>query len=181
MGVTIHYSFVKTQVPEELLKKAEVLAKKLGFKIEKRSWNHLLVNPHEESEWIDLHWHKVKTIKEREGWDLEKAQIEDNRVGKLSDDDWYCGGFTKTHYAGAECHVRVAEFLRFIASHCEKTNVYDEADYYEKGWTDKTITELNEYWDGYNNTLSNLTAKLKEVFGDKNVVCGADLGEYENP
>ena len=72
MGVTIHYSFVKTHVPEELLKKAEVLAKKLGFKIEKRSWNHLLVNPHEESEWIDLHWHKVKTIKESEGWDLEK-------------------------------------------------------------------------------------------------------------
>ncbi|MEN6384774.1 MAG: hypothetical protein ABFD79_06215 [Phycisphaerales bacterium] len=156
------------------------MAKKLGFKIENRAWNHLLVNPHPESEWIDLYWHKVKSIKKREGWDLEKSQIQDKRMGELYDDDWYCGGFTKTHYAGAECHVKVAEFLRFIATHCEKTNIYDEAGYYEKGWTDKTITELSEYWNDYNNMMSDLTAKLKEVFGSDNVTCGADLGGNEN-
>ncbi len=78
MGVTIHYSFVREQMPEDLLKKAEVLAKKLGFTIEERAWNKLIINPHPDSEWICLHWHKVKTITKREGWDLEKSQIDHN-------------------------------------------------------------------------------------------------------
>ena len=164
-------------MPEDLLKKAEVLAKKLGFAIEQRAWNKLIINPHQDSEWICLHWHKVKTIRKRQGWDLEKSQIEDERVGKLADDDWYCGGFTKTHYAGPECHVKVVEFLRFIAGRCEKTHVYDEAGYYEKGWTDDTPEELNEYWNGYNKIMGNIAAKLKDAFGSGNVLCGADRKE----
>ena len=177
MGVTIHYSFVREQMPEDLLKRAEVKAKKLGFTIEDRTWNKLIINPHPDSEWICLHWHKVKTIIKREGWDLEKSQIEEERIGKVADDDWYCGGFTKTHYAGTECHVKVTEFLRFIASYCQKTNVYDEADYYEKGLTEKTPKELTEYWDGYNKTLGNIAGKLKDAFGSGNVLCGADWKE----
>ena len=177
MGVTIHYSFAKAQMPEELLKKAEVLAEKLGFSVEERATNKLIINPHPDSEWISLHWHKVKTIIKREGWDLEKSQIKDKRIGEVCDDDWYCGGFVKTHYAGPECHVKVAEFLRFIAGYCEKANVYDEADYYEKGWDDKMETELNKYWDGYNKMIGGLAGKLKEVFGSENVICGADWKE----
>ncbi len=177
MGVTIHYSFVKAQMPEDLLKKAEVLAKRFGFTIEERSWNKLIINPHPDSEWICLHWHKVKTITNREGWDLEKAQIEDERVGKVEDNDWYCGGFVKTHYAGLKCHVKVAEFLRFISGYCEKVNVYDEASYYEKGWMENTVKELTEYWGDYNKMLGNLTRNLKELFGSDNIISGFDLKE----
>jgi hypothetical protein len=177
MGVTIHYSFAKAQMPEDLLKKAEVLAKKLGFTVEDRSQNKLIINPHPDSEWISLDWHKVKTITKREGWDLEKSQIDEKRTGDVAADDWYCGGFVKTHYAGPECHVKVAEFLRFIAGYCEKVNVYDEADYYEKGWTDKTVEELNEYWDGYNKMIGGIAGKLKDVFGSGNVISGADWKE----
>lgn len=175
MGLTIHYSLVRERSPEELLKKAEALAKKLGFKIEERSWNKLIINPHKESEWIELHFHKKKTIVKREGWDLEKKHIEENRAGETYDDDWFCGGFVKTHYAGWEAHIQVAEFMRFIASYCEKSNIHDESDYYEKGYSEESAKELKEFLNDYNKSLGNITSKLKEAFGKGNVILGADL------
>jgi hypothetical protein len=175
MGLTIHYTFLKEGSPEELLKKEEVIAKKLNFKIEKRSWNRLLINPHEDSEWIDLHFHKTKTIKRREGWDLEKDIIERKEIGDIDSDDWVCGGFVKTHYAGYEAHIKVAEFLRFIASYCQKLSIWDESHYYEKGYSEESVNELKEFMDDYNKGMSKLTATLKDVFGNGNIITGDEL------
>lgn len=175
MGVTIHYRFVRIKTPEHLLKKIEVLAKKLGMKIEHRSWNHLTINPHEKSEWIDLHWHKIKTIKHKkdDGWSYDLSTIND--LGELDDEMWFSSSFTKTHYAGVETHIKVAELLRFVSSHCHKSEVSDEADYYESGMSEKTIEKLNSYWDDYNKSIGILTAKLKETFGSVNVITGDEL------
>lgn len=175
MGITIHYRFARYQSPEALMKKVEKLAIRLGMKIEHQSWNHLTINPHENSEWIDLHWHKVKTINARDKskWDYDSATIND--LGALNEDIWYCSGFTKTHYAGVEAHIKVAELLRFVASHCYKAEVSDEADYYEIGITDKTMDKLKPYWDDYNKSLGLLAGELKEAFGSANVITGDQL------
>ena len=58
-----------------------------------------------------------------------------------------------------------------------QTNIYDEANYYEEGWTDKTEKLLNEYWDGYNKVIGGLAGKLKEAFGSENVIYGADINK----
>jgi len=172
MGVTIHWDFVRSESPEKLLKRAEKVAKELGFKIEERGWNKLIINPDEESEWICLHFHKAKTIKRRVGYDLEKEKMSRKEVYK---DDWFTGGFTKTHYAGPEVHIKVAEFLRFIASNCEEAKVHDEAHYYENGFDKKFIEKLKAYWDDYNKMIGNLAGQLKKAFGKDNVLCSGDL------
>lgn len=175
MGVTIHYRLARNQMPEYLLKKVEALAKKLGMIIEHRSWNHLEINPHEQSESIELHWHKVKTIKSRdkEKWDYNRATI--NELGELDNETWFCSSFTKTHYAGVEIHIKVAELLRFIASHCTKSEISDEAGYYEAGMSEKTLEKLKSYWNDYNKSIGLFTAKLKEAFGKGNVITGNEL------
>jgi hypothetical protein len=175
MGVTIHYRFAREQEPEELMKKVEQAAKRLGMKIEHRSWNHLTINPHKDSEWIDLHWHKVMTVKARDKdkWDYDLRTIKD--LGELEDEMWYCSGFTKTHYAGAEAHVQVAELLRAVAGRCQISKVSDEADYYEAGMSDETMEKLETYWRGYNEQLGLLAAKLKKAFGSENVISGDEL------
>lgn len=175
MGITIHYRFARKQMPEFLLKKVEALAKKSGMKVEQRSWNHLVINPHEQSEWIDLHWHKVKTIKSKKhsGFNYDTATIND--LGNLDNEIWFCSGFTKTHYAGVETHIKVAELLRFVASHCQKSEVSDEADYYEQGMSEKTLEKLKSYWNDYNKSLGLFTAQLKKIFNSENVLAGSDL------
>lgn len=172
MGLTIHYGFTREKMPENLLKRAEEKAKKLGWKILQRSWNKLEVHPDENCESIILHFHQAKTIKAREGWDLEKSQLE----GKHSEDeDWYAGGFVKTHYAGYKVHIEVAEFLRWFGSYCEKKEVYDESGYYEIGYSEEEVERMKEYLNDYNKSLSSLASKLKDVFGSENVVSGGDL------
>ena len=168
MGVTVHYRFTRRETPEYLLRHIEALAKKIGMKITHRSWNHLIIDPHEKSESIDLHWHKVKTIKKQtKEWSYDSATI--NELGELDDEMWFCSGFTKTHYAGVEAHLKVAELLRIVGAYCQKSEIYDEAGYYEKGMTKNTEKDLKEYWNDYNKSLGNLTSKLKDIFGDENV------------
>jgi hypothetical protein len=175
MGVTIHYRFARFSTPEHLLKKVEALAVKLGMKIEHRSWNHIVINPHENSEWINLHWQKVRTIRARdkEKYDYDSGALDD--LGELDENMWFCSNFTKTHYAGVEAHIKVAELLRFIAAHSQKAEVSDEADYYETGMSKTTLDRLKAYWDDYNKSLGLLAAKLKETFGNESVLCGGDM------
>ena len=175
MGVTIHYRFARFNTPEHLLKKVETLAKKLGMEIHHRSWNHIIIHPHQQCESIELHWHQVKTIKARnkDNYDYDLATIKE--LGELDDKMWFCSNFTKTHYAGVETHINVAELLRFVGSYCQKSEVSDEADYYEKGMSEKTLEELKADWDDYNKSMSLFTANLKEIFGSENVIAGGDL------
>jgi len=173
MGLTIHYGFFRERMPEEILKEAEEKAKLLGFEVLGRSWNKLILLPDEDCESIELHFHKVKTIKAREGWDLEKAQLERKEA---EDDEWYAGGFCKTHYAGYQVHIKVAEFLRWFAGHCSKTDIHDESDYYERGYSEKEVERLKEYLDGYNKMLGNIGAQIKQAFGSENVLLGSDMG-----
>ena len=180
MGLTINYSLVRERTPEELLKKAEIIANNLGFKIEERSWNKLIINPHDESEWICLHFHKVKNIKPAykdgkmtDDWSIDGAKLQD--IKDPDPEEWFCGGFVKTHYAGFKTHIKVAEFMRYVASYCEKTDINDESDYYEKGYSEKSAEELKIYLDDYNGMLGNLTGQLKDVFGKENVILGSDL------
>lgn len=156
------------------MKQAEEISKKLGWKILERGWNKLIVHPHEDCEDITLHWHKTKVVKNREGWDLEKEKLKGTE-GQIDDNDWFCGGFTKTHYAGVKVHIQVAEFLRFIAGRCQFAEVYDEADYYEEGYSEKKVKQLKEYWGEYDKMLGNLANNLKKVFGPGNVISGGDL------
>ena len=152
-----------------------MLADKMGMAVVHRSQNHLIINPHEKSESISLHWHKVKTIKSKNKskWSIESATIDD--LGMLDDESWFCSNFTKTHYAGVETHVKVATLLRFVASYCTKSEVSDEAGYYEGELSNKTIEELKSYWDDYNKSIGLLAAKLKQAFGKENVITGDEL------
>jgi len=168
MGITIHYRFSRQTEPEELMKQAEKLAKKLKWKIIERKRNKLILHPSNDCEGIELHWHKVKTIKKREGWDYNKASLED--FGETYEENWFCSGFTKTQYTGFQIHIQVAEFLRYVASFCEKTEISDEADYYETRDTEKLKTQL----DSSAKMIGMLTSQLKEVFGDK-IITGDEL------
>ena len=174
MGITIHYSFCREMSPEVLLKKLEPVAEGFGFKIEERSWNKLIINPHEDSECITLHFHKAKSIKAREGYDLEKSRIERNELGYTGENEWFCSGFVKTQYAGVFTHIKVAEFLRVVSSFCQKSSIYDEADYYEKGYSEEALEQTKEHFDNSSKMISQLLGQLKDIFGKNNVLTSAD-------
>lgn len=173
MGITIHFRFIRQQTPEHLLIHVEKFAKSLGCKIEERSYNKLLINPHEGSEWIDLHWHKYKTVKKREGWDYTKETI--GRLRDIDDDDWVCSAFSKTQYAGPETHMKVASILRFVSAHCMRSEVSDEAHYYEAIGTKDKGDRLVESFDESTESINKLGEMLKKQFGADNVICGKDL------
>jgi len=179
MGLTIHYSFKRERSPEELLKRAEIIAKKLGWEILERSWNKLIVHPHTECESVDLHFHKVKNIKPvykdgkiTEDWSFEGAKLKDFN---FDDEEWFCGAFVKTHYAGYKVHVQVAEFLRWFGSFCENSEVHDESGYYETGHSEAEENRLKNYLDEYNGMMGRNAKKIKDIFGSDNVLCGGDL------
>lgn len=181
MGLTIHYSFAKEKTPEYLLREAENIAKNLGWKVLHRSWNHIILHPHERCESIELHFRKVKNIKPAyedgkmtQDWSIEGVNLKDCK-GNMDENDWFCGGFVKTHYAGYQIHIQVVEFLRFMASKCFLSYINDESDYYENGYSKKEEERLKEYLDGYNVMIGNLASTLKKGFGDKNIITGGDL------
>ena len=151
------------------MKLVEPYAVKLGFKIEERSWNKLIANPHEKSEWVTLHWHKIKTIKNRTGWDMDKIN---QKAIDLDDDTWFCSGFVKTQYAGTLTHIKVAEFLRRVAAFCSYVEIFDEADYYESGATEKSLKETNESFEASKQMIEGLGEQLKNLFGKDNVIMG---------
>jgi hypothetical protein len=182
MGITIHYSFIRHNDPEPLMQRISEQAAKLGMRIQHRSVNHLVIDPHPESEWIDLHWRKWKTIRQQV---LEDAQDD---VGELKlvenivetycpklvyDEDWVCTGFTKTQFAGVDCHCAVAELLRQVAGYCRVSKVSDEAGCYELGKEGRDKAKRS--FDEMNTMLSEFTARLKKEFGVDNVICGQDL------
>ncbi len=180
MGLTIHYSFIRVKQPESLLKKAEKIARTLGWEILDRGWNKLIIHPTEECESIDLHFHKVKNIKPAykdgkmtEDWSIDGARLQD--IKEPRPEEWFCGAFVKTHYAGWENHIKVAEFLRWFGSYCEQAIIHDESDYYENGYSVKEVERLKEFLDDYNKMMGNLGSDLKKVFGEGKVVSGGDF------
>ena len=179
MGITIHYRLVRRETPGYLLREVEVHALKLGMEVTHRSWNHLMIHPAPHCESIDLNWHKWKNVKKSNGelgarnWSYEKATLAQFQQA-LSDEDWVCSSFTKTHYAGVKCHIAVAELLRFIAGRCRLADIHDEADYYERGG--KVGIELAKTsFDQLNAMMGRLTEQLKTQFGAENVITAYDL------
>lgn len=173
MGISIHYRFAREQIPEHLMKQIEKFAISLDCKIEERSYNKLIISPHKNSEWIELHWHKYKTVKKREGWDYAKETIDS--LGPIEDEDWVCSAFTKTQYAGAETHMKVISILRLVAAYCYKSEVSDEADYYEAIGKKNKGDALVESFDSSTEMINNIGAMLKKSFGAENIITGEDL------
>ena len=181
MGITIHYAFIRRNAPEALLKRVAGKARALGMRIEHLSPTHLVIDPHPQSEWIDLHWRQWKLVKsdsaecgEKEADELKWAKEVFSMYYPRSvhDEDWVCLGFTKTQFAGVECHCAVAELLRLVAAYCRLADVSDEADYYE--WGPAGCENAKRAFDASAKAISQLAARLKEQFGAENVFCGQD-------
>jgi hypothetical protein len=184
MGITIHYTFVRRQNPHALMAEVNQAAKKRGMKIEHNSSHHLVIAPHPQCEWIDLNWRTWKEIKGAKAEDNSedgdylnflKGVVEHYYLPLVQDNDWICVGFTKTQFAGVDCHCAVAELLRFVASRCRLAEIGDEASYYEDGLC--RYEKTKEQFDRTNKVLGDVTALLKAKFGADNVICGQDLSE----
>jgi len=175
MGITIHYRFARTESPEGLLDEAEQLARQLGMTIVERKAHALVIHPHPESEYISLRWKQVKNIAlPGEGYDYARATMSD--LGELDKQMWFCSDFTKTQFAGAAAHAQVCELIRFVACHCYKSCVHDEADYYEAGSGSDRAERLKQAFDASNKALAKIAAMLTDKFGAEKVLVGARLG-----
>lgn len=171
MGITIHYRFLRSEEPENLLRKIQPLAEEMGMNIIERSWNKMILHPHPKCEAISLHWHKVKTIKKRTGWDYDKSTLNDE-CPDAYEEDWYCSSFTKTQYASKDIHVKVAEFLRVVASFCRMSVVSDEAEYYES----QDFLKASESIDQNQKLIDDVFTMLKKAgFKEGQIIKGSDL------
>lgn len=180
MGITIHFAFIRRAAPSTLLTQVAAKARRLGMQVEHRSPNHLLIDPHPHSECIDLHWRQWKTLKEdcADGDDADERRwarevIEHYCPRLVHDEDWVCLGFTKTQFAGWECHCAVAELLRMVGSYCRLSDVGDEGDDYESGSAGQE--RIKRAFDDSNKAISELAGQLKAQFGVDNIICGQDL------
>ena len=183
MGIEIHYAFVRRKAPATLMKEIHMEAIRRGMRIRHFSQNRLLIEPHPQSEWIDLHWRTWQSIRDEKEtsdenadyWQWVKTIVERFYTRLVRDGDWICLGFTKTQYAGIKCHCEVAELLRMVACRCRLADIGDEAGYYEGGKDD--YDQAKEAFDANNKAISLLAAQLKEQFGAENVLCGQDFIE----
>ncbi len=183
MGIEIHYAFVRRKTPATLMKEIHKEAIRRGMKIRHFSQYRLLIDPHPQSEWIDLNWRTWQSIRDEKEpagddadyWQWVKGIVERFYLRLIRDDDWICLGFTKTQFAGINCHCEVAELLRRVACRCRLADIGDEAGYYEGGKED--YDQAKEAFDANNKAISLLTAQLKEQFGAGNVFCGQDFLE----
>ena len=177
MGITIHYRFLRKQEPTELLKNVEQIGLKLGFKVESKNKNSIVFNPHKNSEWIDLTFESVKDIRAKnEGWNYNQSTLKE--FNNPNDCEFYCSGFCKTQYAGIETHIKVAEFLRVIASFCSESIIYDEGDYYES----QNLEQAIKSFDSSSKMISNLLGVLKGMAKDNSdikIISSIDKEESE--
>jgi hypothetical protein len=93
----------------------------------------------------------------------------------LRNEDWVCHRFTKTQFAGWECHCAVAELLRYVGAYCRLTEISDEGGYYEAG-ADR-YRRVREAFDSSSRAISDFAGNLKKVFGADNVLSGQDREE----
>ena len=74
------------------------------------------------------------------------------------------GGFTKTQYAGAETHIKVLKFLRYLSKkYFNRFKLIDEGGYWESGdeaLLHQTFKEWNAMMDAFADELE--TIKLKK-------------------
>ena len=187
MGITIHYTFVRRMSPEFLLRQTAAKARRMGMQVERHSANHLLINPHPECESVDLNFRQWKSLQNIDDTsdDADECkwlrQMMEHNCGRvIRDEDWICQGFTKTQFAGWECHCTVAELLRFVSAYCRLTEISDEGGYYEAG-ADR-YHRVKDAFDSSSRAISEFAGKLKEAFGADNVLCGQDRqGKMDEP
>lgn len=181
MGITIHYAFFRRNAPEPLMQEVAKEAVKQGMKIVTRTKNRLCIEPHPHSEWIDLHWKTWKAIKDgvpqylddADQWEWIKSVVERYYAKLVREDDWVCIGFTKTEFAGVDCHCAVAELLRLVGSRCRLSGIGDEAGYYELGRAG--YGRAKHAFDASSKAISLLAAQLRKQCGAENVRCGQDI------
>lgn len=171
MGITIHYRFMvrSRDALLELLAEVKAIAEKLEMKVLEHRDMELVLHPHPDCESVNLEfrqWKEVKAVKE---WDYCKEVMQDYEK-ILHDEDFVCGSFTKTQYAGYKTHVLVAELLRKVAGLCTLAYVSDEADYYETRDAEKTRQEFDESSE----MISKLAGVLKEALGKDKVYASID-------
>lgn len=169
MGITIHYSFVKREIPKDLLSKAKLFAKKLNWEVLEDSENCLILHPQENCESVALEFKQLKEVRKIEGYDYIKNILKDFKLENENENIWLCSMFCKTQYAGSKVHIEVAEFLRFIASYCYMSSIIDEADYYEKGFNEKSLKEVNKEFDESSKMISAMIGQFKDMFGKDRV------------
>jgi hypothetical protein len=174
MGITIHYRFrVRSKdAAKHVVRVAKELAVKLGMEIRREEELSLLVSPHPKSETISVAFRQWKDVQAVTEWDYCREALQD--VSKaLHEKDYVSADFTKTQFAGLAIHVRVAEFLRIVASMCSLAYVSDEADYYETRDTAKASENFSESTE----MMKKLSKQLKEMYGEKNVYSAIDYAE----
>ena len=174
MGITIHYGFrVRSKdAAKHVVRVAKEYAMRLGMKIRRDEALSLLVSPHPKSETISIDFRQWKDVQAVTEWDYCREALQD--VSKaLHDNDYVSADFTKTQFAGFGIHVRVAEFLRIVASMCSLAFVGDEADYYETRDTEKAGSNFSESTE----MMKKLAKQLKEIYGEKNVYSAIDYAE----
>lgn len=171
MGITIHYRFmaISRDAVLKLLAEVKVIAEKLEMKVLEHRDMELVLHPHPDCETVNLDFRQWKEVKAVTGWDYCKEVMQDYEK-ILHDEDFVCGSFTKTQYAGYKAHVLVAELLRKVAGACTLAYVSDEADYYEIRDTEKTRQEFDESSEA----ISKLASMLKEAFGKAKVYASID-------
>lgn len=171
MGITIHYAFMirNRNAVCRMLTEIKGIAVRLGMRILRDEETCLILHPHSKCESINLDFRKWKEVRQREGFDYCRETMKDCEK-MLNDNDYVCGSFTKTQYAGYKTHVLVAEILRKIAGRCTLAYVSDEADYYESGSKEETLKNFDESSD----MISKVAGILKEQFGKENVFCAID-------
>jgi hypothetical protein len=140
MGITIHYRLGAQdgKAVERTLDLAELTARKLGMKAERREPKWLVVWPHPDAETLEFRfqYNKAKATEENLWGRIKELGPEEfeKLARELDDplaDKWVCSGSCKTQFAGADTHILVAELVRLVASFCSYVDVCDEGDYYE--------------------------------------------------
>jgi len=178
MGITIHYRFgiYDEGSLEKVLKEAKEMAESLNldvrfFRLTKKE-KVLIINPDENSETINLEFQKWRVVKGRIGngkdWDYA-YDVMKHYFNDIPSDMWVCASFTKTQFAGDITHVRVAEILRRIASHCSLVKIHDEAGYYETKDREKMLEAFGEC----SKLINSIVGMLKEAgWKEENIVRG---------
>ena len=171
MGLTIHYRFMarSRDAISKLLAEVQGIAEKLDMKVLEHRELELILHPHPDCESVNLAFRKWKEVKAVKEWDYCKEVMQDYEK-VLDGEDFVCGSFTKTQYAGYKAHVLVAELLRKVAGSCTLAYVSDEADYYETRDTEKTRQEFDESSEA----ISKIASMLKEAFGKDRVYASID-------
>ena len=161
MGITIHYRFMarSRDAVSKLLAEVKVIAEKLGMKVLEHRDLELVLHPHPDCETLALEFEQWKAVKQREGWNYCKEVMQDYEK-VLHDDDYVCGSFTKTQYAGYKTHVLVAELLRKWQAHALWPMSQMRQATMRQGMQ-KTMQEFDESSEA----ISKIAGMLKEAFG----------------